>query len=174
MKGGFVVGCRKYKQITGKLKEQLKKAYLTTDTTYEKLADEYGVSVNSLSGLAADEKWREQKQDFAKKLTKKTIEKLSDKISDKRSDIAGTIYETSKNLADKAAKIIAESNETTELVNASKLLKSACELLGVKSPEEMRLQEAQREKIEAETDLAKSKVNGDTTDDGGITLIITR
>lgn len=70
MKGGFVVGCRKYKQITGKMKEQLKKAYLTTDTTYEKLADEYGVSANSLTTLGAKKSGMSKGRKFTESIQK--------------------------------------------------------------------------------------------------------
>lgn len=174
MKGGFVVGCKKYKQITGKLKEQLKKAYLTTDVTYEKLADEYGVSANSLTSLGAKEKWYEQRQEVYRKYTEKYIELLSQELLKEHSDVVKVTHEGFAKAAEKAKEIIESSDSIYEINKAVKTLETIADKIGIKAPIDLKMQEAQIKKIEAETELAKSKVNGDTTDDGGITLIISR
>ena len=48
---------------------KIKTEYITTDTSYRKLAEKYGVSASSLMQVAAREKWADEK--------KKQISKLS-------------------------------------------------------------------------------------------------
>lgn len=171
MKGGFVVGCRSYRKLDEKLKLEIQKEYLEGASCKE-LSERYTVSLSRLRDLVTDEKWLDKKRDLYRKSTEKLIEKISDELAKKRSKIASTVYDAASNLAEKAKNIISESENVYELAKASKLLKDACEILGIKSPDEMMLAEAQREKIEAETELAKSKINSDTDKDDGITFNI--
>lgn len=171
MKGGFVVGCRKYKKLDEELKLKIKKEYLE-GTSCTDLAKKNNVSLTRLRDLITDEKWLDQKHEVYRKSTEKYIEKISDELAKKRSDVAASIYSSASVLADKAKNIIDGSDNLSDLAKASKLLKSACELLGIKPPEEMKLQAAQTEKLEAETEFTKSRSKNTTQTDDGITFNI--
>lgn len=55
----------------------IKTEYITTDTSYRKLAQKYGVSTTQICNVGRDEKWVEQREQFLNKTTAKTIEKIS-------------------------------------------------------------------------------------------------
>lgn len=55
----------------------IKTEYITTDTSYRKLAQKYGVSTTQICNVGRNEKWVEQREQFLNKTTAKTIEKIS-------------------------------------------------------------------------------------------------
>lgn len=61
------------KNITIMLSE-IRTEYITSDTSYKKLADKYGVSVNHLKNIGKDEKWVEQKKKYIAETAKEAIE----------------------------------------------------------------------------------------------------
>ena len=57
--------------------QAIKTEYITTDTSYRKLAQKYGVSTTQICNVGRDEKWVEQREQYLNKTTAKTIEKIS-------------------------------------------------------------------------------------------------
>ena len=57
--------------------QAIKTEYITTDTSYRKLAQKYGVSVTQICNVGRDEKWVEQREQFLNKTTAKTLDKIS-------------------------------------------------------------------------------------------------
>ena len=57
--------------------QAIKTEYITTDTSYRKLAQKYGVSTTQICNVGRDEKWVEQREQFLNKTTAKTLEKIS-------------------------------------------------------------------------------------------------
>ena len=55
----------------------IKTEYITTDTSYRKLAQKYGVSATQICNVGRDEKWVEQREQFLSKTEAKTLEKIS-------------------------------------------------------------------------------------------------
>lgn len=55
----------------------IKTEYITTDTSYRKLAQKYGVSTTQICNVGRDEKWVEQREQYLNKTTAKTLEKIS-------------------------------------------------------------------------------------------------
>ena len=55
----------------------IKTEYITTKTSYRKLAQKYGVSATQICNVGSDEKWVEQREQYLNKTTAKTIEKIS-------------------------------------------------------------------------------------------------
>lgn len=53
--------------------------YITTDTSYRKLAEKYGVTYNVIGEKSREEKWREQRDQFRAKTVSKSVEKISEK-----------------------------------------------------------------------------------------------
>lgn len=57
--------------------QAIKTEYITTDTSYRKLAQKYGVSTTQICNVGRDEKWVEQREQFLNKTTARTLEKIS-------------------------------------------------------------------------------------------------
>ena len=57
--------------------QAIKTEYITTDTSYRKLAQKYGVSTTQICNVGRDEKWVEQREQYLNKTTAKTLEIIS-------------------------------------------------------------------------------------------------
>ena len=58
---------------------RIRTEYITTDTSYRKLAAEYGISLSVLGERASREKWPEQRRQFRAQTSSKAIAKVSRK-----------------------------------------------------------------------------------------------
>lgn len=84
--------------------QSIKTEYITTSTSYRKLADKYGLSESYISGRAAAEGWvalRRQHRD-------KTITKTLNRISTRQADKMARIDQLSDRLLDKLEQAIGE------------------------------------------------------------------
>lgn len=57
--------------------QAIKTEYITTDTSYRKLAQKYGVNYQAICHRSKDEKWIEQREQYRNKTITKTVEKIS-------------------------------------------------------------------------------------------------
>lgn len=57
----------------------IKTEYITTTTSYRKLAEKYGINYKVIADRGKDEKWVELRSQYRDKTLTKTIEKISDK-----------------------------------------------------------------------------------------------
>ena len=57
--------------------QAIKTEYITTDTSYRKLAQKYGVNVTNIAKKASSEGWVEQRKQYANKTQAKTLAKIS-------------------------------------------------------------------------------------------------
>lgn len=57
--------------------QAIKTEYITTDTSYRKLAQKYGVNVTNIAKKASAEGWVEQRKQYANDTQAKTIAKIS-------------------------------------------------------------------------------------------------
>ena len=86
--------------------QQIKTEYITTDTSYRKLAEKYGISEGYISTRAGAEGWvalRRQHRD-------KTISKTLNRISTRQADKMARIDQLSDKLLDKLEQAIEELN----------------------------------------------------------------
>ena len=67
--------------------QSIKTEYITTDTSYRKLAQKYGVSTTQICNVGRDEKWVELREQHLNKTVAKTLDKISNKQADKMSRI---------------------------------------------------------------------------------------
>jgi uncharacterized protein YjcR len=65
----------------------IKTEYITTDTSYRKLAQKYGVSTTQICNVGRDEKWVEQREQYLNNTTAKTIEKISQQEANRAAKI---------------------------------------------------------------------------------------
>ena len=67
--------------------QAIKTEYITTDTSYRKLAQKYGVSATQICNVGRDEKWVEQREQYLSETTAKTLEKISQQEADRAARI---------------------------------------------------------------------------------------
>ena len=84
--------------------QAIKTEYITTDTSYRKLAQKYGVSTTQICNVGRDEGWVELREQHLNKTVAKTIEKIGNKQVDKMA----RIDKLTDKLLDKLEKAISE------------------------------------------------------------------
>ena len=84
--------------------QAIKTEYITTDTSYRKLAQKYGVSTTQICNVGRDEKWVEQREQYLNK----TVSKAIDKISSKKADKMARIDDLADKLLEKLEQAITE------------------------------------------------------------------
>ena len=67
--------------------QTIKTEYITTNTSYCKLAQKYGVSTTQICNVGKEEKWVEQREQFLNKTTAKTLEKISEQEANRAAKI---------------------------------------------------------------------------------------
>lgn len=67
--------------------QAIKTEYITTDTSYRKLAEKYGVHYKVIGARGKEEKWPELRQRHKDKTLTKTLDKISSKKADKMARI---------------------------------------------------------------------------------------
>ena len=67
--------------------QTIKTEYITTDTSYRKLAQKYGIHYKVISDRGKDEKWVELRSQHRDKTLTKTLSKISNKQADKMARI---------------------------------------------------------------------------------------
>ena len=67
--------------------QAIKTEYITTDTSYRKLAQKYGVSTTQICNVGRDEKWVEQREQYLNKTTARTLEKISQQEANRAAKI---------------------------------------------------------------------------------------
>ena len=120
--------------------QAIKTEYITTDTSYRKLAQKYGVSVTQICNVGRDEKWVEQREQFLNKTTAKTLEKISQQEANR----AAKIYSVADKLLMKIEAIV-ESGELLDTKGIRALtaaVKDLKEIQSVRSDLDKQEQEA--------------------------------
>lgn len=69
--------------------QKIKTEYITTDTSYRKLAQKYGVNYTTICQRSKAEKWIDQRKQHQNKTLTKTISKISDRQADQMARIDG-------------------------------------------------------------------------------------
>lgn len=148
----------------------IKTEYITTDTSYRKLAQKYGISYNAIGNRSRDEKW----QDLRDQYLTKTMTKTMNAISTKQADRAAKLVGVSDLLLDKVKELL-ETNEellvdTSIMRDVSVILKNLKDIQMIRSDADMREQEARIEKLrkeamtEKENNEVKVTIVGDLED----------
>ena len=67
--------------------QAIKTEYITTDPSYRKLAQKYGVTYSVIGAKARDEGWVEQREQYRNKTITKTLEKISQQEANRAAKI---------------------------------------------------------------------------------------
>lgn len=133
----------------------IKTEYITTDTSYRKLAQKYGVNPTNIAKRASKEKWTEERKKNANKALSKTLNAISTKQAERTAKLIGV----SDLLLDKVKELL-ESNaellvDTSIMRDVSVVLKNLKDIQMIRSEADMREQEARIDKLRKETAVEK-------------------
>ena len=67
--------------------QAIKTEYITTNTSYRKLAEKYGVSTTQICNVGREEKWVEQREQYLNKTAAKTLERISQQEANRAAKI---------------------------------------------------------------------------------------
>ena len=116
--------------------------YITTATSYRKLAQKYGVHYNAIANRSKQEGWISKRKQFCDR----TVTKAVDAISNKQADRAAKLMDVSDLLLDKVKSLLENDPEVLEdtkrMKNISGVLKDIRDIQMIKSDADMREQEA--------------------------------
>lgn len=119
---------------------KIKTEYITTNTSYRKLAQKYGVSTTQICNVGRKEGWVEQREQFLNRTTAKTLEKISQQEANRAAKIhsvADKLLSKIEAIADSGRPM--NSKDIRALTAAIKDLK---EIQNVRSDADRREQEA--------------------------------
>ena len=138
--------------------KKIKAEYITTDTSYRKLAQKYGLAESTIYARGGKEHWVEQKERHQSKTVAKTLDALSNKEVDRAArlmTVADKLLKKVEVLVDQEGPITANA-----IKNLSDALKNIRDTQMIRSEADMREQEArirnlekQAEKEETDTEI---------------------
>ena len=135
--------------------QTIKTEYITTDTSYRKLAQKYGVNHAVIGQRAKAEKWVELRKQHIDKTQTKTL----NAISRKQADRAANLIAVSDLLLGKVKSLLETDTELLidpqSMKHISGVLKDLKEIQMIKSDADMREQEARIDKLRKEATAEK-------------------
>ena len=140
---------------------KIKTEYITTDTSYRKLAEKHGVGESTLFARASKEKWVEQKEQHQSKTVAKTLDAISKKQVDRAANlvsVADLLLAKVKSLVESDAEIL---SDTQSLKHISGVLKDIKEVQMIRSDKDLEEQDARIAKLRKEAE--KEEQNHDVT-----------
>lgn len=138
--------------------QAIKTEYITTDTSYRKLAKKHGVHYNAVANRAKQEEWVSQRNQFCDRTVTKTV----NAISNKQVDRAAKLISAADKLLDKVESLLETDCELLiapqSLKHLSGVLKDIKEVQMVRSDADMREQEARIKNLQRQAE-AEEKDN---------------
>ena len=130
--------------------QSIKTEYITTETSYRKLAQKYGVSYNAIGNRSRDENWQELRDQH---LTK-TMTKTMNAIASQQASRAARLQTVADKLLAKVERLVDEGEElladTATMRDIARVLKDLKDIQMIKSDADMREQEARIDKLRKE------------------------
>ena len=135
--------------------QAIKTEYITTDTSYRKLAEKYGIGYQAICHRSKEEGWialREQHKN-------KTISKTLDKISSQEATRAARIYSVADKILNKIETMVDRSEPMTEkaIRSLTAAVKDLKEIHGVKSDADRQEQEARIANLRKQANAEEQK-----------------
>lgn len=147
--------------------QKIKTEYITTDTSYRKLGEKYGVTYSVIGERARTEGWVEQREQFRNKTLTKCVNAISNKQVDRTANlisVADQLLAKVKSLLETDAEVL---SDTQSMKHISGVLKDIKEIQMIRSDADMREQEARIENLRRQAQ--KDDAGADVTvviDDG--------
>lgn len=127
--------------------QAIKTEYITTDTSYRKLAQKYGVTYNNIGIRSRKEGWPELRNQH----NARTMTKAMNAIASQQASRAARLQTVADKLLAKVERLIEDDEElladTSSMRDISRILKDLKDIQMIKSDADMREQEARIEKL---------------------------
>ena len=141
--------------------KKIKTEYITTNTSYRKLAKNYDIPFNTLQCRAKKEKWVELRKQHQDNIVTKSVEKAEENAIDYKSDLYDLAYKVATQLKDMINKntisdLVAMGIKPRDITGAIKDLEDA---LHIKSVSDVKEQEARIAKLRKEVKEEKKDTN---------------
>ena len=139
--------------------QKIKTEYITTDTSYRKLAQKHGVHYNAIANRAKQEGWISQRNQYCDSTVTKTVNAISNKQVDRAANlisVADQLLAKVKSLLETDAEVL---SDTQSMKHISGVLKDIKEIQMIRSDADMREQEARIANLrkQAEKEETQSK-----------------
>ena len=132
--------------------KKIKTEYITTNTSYRKLAQKYGVHYNAIANRAKQEDWISQRDQYCDRTVTKTVTAISDKQVDRAARLSGV----AEKLLEKVEALLETDCDlpldTQAMKQISGVLKDIKEIQMVRSDADLREQEARIAKLRREAE----------------------
>ena len=141
--------------------QKIKTEYITTDTSYRKLAQKYGVNYRTICVRSQQEGWIEQREQHTNKTTTKIINAIGrQQVSraERLQTVADKLLSKVESLLETDAELVMD---TQGMKHISGVLKDIKEIQMIRSDADMREQEARIAKLRKEAE--KEEQNHDVT-----------
>ena len=141
--------------------KKIKTEYITTDTSYRKLAQKHGVHYNAIANRAKQEGWISQRNQYCDKTMINTLDAISEKQVDRAANlisVADQLLAKVKSLLETDAEVL---SDTQSMKHISGVLKDIKEIQMIRSDADLREQEARIRKLQKEAE--QEEVNKDVT-----------
>ena len=144
--------------------QAIKTEYITTDTSYRKLAEKYGIHYKVISDRGKDEKWVELRSQYRDKTLTKTLSKISAHEADR----AARIYSVADKLLRKIEAMVDSDAIISEkgIRSLTAAVKDLKEIQGVRSDIDKQEQEARI------ANLRRQAEKNDAGNNDGLTVIL--
>ena len=132
--------------------QKIKTEYITTDTSYRKLAQKYGVHYNAVANRAKQEGWISQRKQYCDSTVTKTVDAISNKQVDRTANlisVADKLLARVQDLVEMDSELLVAPQN---LKHISGVLKDIKEIQMIRSDADMREQEARIKKLQKEAE----------------------
>ena len=130
--------------------QSIKTEYITTDTSYRKLAQKYGIDSAVIGRRAKNEEWVKLRQQHIDKTQTKTMNAIANKQADRAAKLIGV----SDILLDKVKALLEDDEallaDTSIMKDVSVILKNLKDIQMIRSDADRREQEARIDKLRKE------------------------
>lgn len=128
----------------------IKTEYITTDTSYRKLAEKYNVSRVQIGAVGKEEGWVELRRQFVDKTVTKTIEKISEQEAKRLSRFEAVADKLLERIERRVASDMPLDPKSMRAITAS--MKDLKEIVGIKSALDEKEQRARIANLEKQTE----------------------
>lgn len=128
--------------------QKIKTEYITTNTSYRKLAEKYGVHYNAIANRSKQEGWISQRNQYCDKTVTKTLNAISNKQVDRAANlisVSDLLLTKVKSLLESDAEVL---GDTQSMKHISGVLKDIKEIQMIRSDADMREQNARIANLE--------------------------
>ena len=146
---------------------KIKTEYITTNTSYRKLAEKHGISYQAICRRSQAEQWSEQREQHMNKTVTRTLDAISKKQVDRAANlisVSDLLLTKVKDLLEANAEVLAD---TQSMKHISGVLKDIKEIQMIKSDADLREQEARIKKLQKEAEQEEASKDVTITIEGG-------